>query len=169
MDHPYSRFAEAVQIIRPLLDGEEVTFSGRFWGTTGARIRGIETHRIPLMIAAQGPKSIDLAFRYGDIWNAVDLSGTPNASQVAERVAVADRASSDHGRAVERSVDLMVSPVPMREMDDIPIITGSSSEIIEALASFAEAGFSEVHCYGPAPSEIDGDQWLPIVDGVHAL
>lgn len=169
MDYPYSRFAEAVRIIRPLLDGEEVTFNGRFWKTTGARIRGIENHRVPLMIAAQGPKAIDLAFRYGDIWNAVDLSGTPNTAQVTERVALANDAYADHGRAVGRSVDLMVSPVPMPGMADMSVITGSSSEIIEALARFADAGFSEIHCYGPAPSEIKSDAWRPIIDAVHSL
>ena len=168
-DHPFSRFAEAVQIIRPLLDGEEVTYEGRFWKTTGTRIEGIDKYRIPLLIAAQGPKSIGLAFEYGDIWNAVELSGTPNPSEAETRIALADEASVLDGRSPLRSVSLMVSPVPIPGMEDANIITGSTDEIIETLASFAKAGFDEVLCYGPAPSTIGNDAWRPIVEAAHAL
>jgi alkanesulfonate monooxygenase SsuD/methylene tetrahydromethanopterin reductase-like flavin-dependent oxidoreductase (luciferase family) len=121
------------------------------------------------MIAAQGPKSIDLAFKHGDIWNAVDLSGTPDPSQLAERISVADTASAAHERSVQRSVDLMVSPVPLPGMSDVGIITGSAGEIVKALARFVEAGFNEVHCYGPAPSEIGDATWRTIVDAVHTF
>lgn len=169
MDYPFSRFKEAVEIIRPLLDGQEVTYNGRFWKTTGARIKGVDTQHIPLMIAAQGPKSIDLAFKHGDIWNAVELSGTPNPSELTERIGAADQASATQGRRLERSVDLMVSPVRMPGMDAIEFITGSTGQIIEALARFAEAGFDEVHCYGPAPSAIGDDSWRTIIDAVHSL
>ena len=169
MDHAFSRFSEAVEIIRSLLDGEEVTFEGRFWKTTEARIAGVEKHRIPLMIAAQGPKSVDLAFRYGDEWNAVDLSGMPDTSQLAASIAGANRAQSDHKRSLKRSVDLMISPVPMPGMNSIDMISGNTGEIVEAIHRFSEAGFDEVHCYGPAPSTIGSDVWRPIVEAVHAL
>lgn len=36
LDHPFSRFSEAVRIIRSLLDGEEVTYRGEYWKTTEA-------------------------------------------------------------------------------------------------------------------------------------
>ena len=169
LDHPYSRFAEAVEIIRPLLDGEEVTYRGRFWKTFEARVAGVEKHRIPLMIAAQGPKAIDLAFRYGDEWNAVDLSGIPDTSRLNERIAAADQASVAHQRSPRRSVDLMVSPGPTPGMENIPAITGSTAEMVEALARFSEAGFDEVHCYGPAPSVLGTDAWRPIIEAVHAM
>ena len=168
-DYPFSRFEESVEIVRRLLDGEEVTYDGRFWETAQASIKTVDNHRIPLMIAAQGPKSIDLAFKHADIWNAVDLSGTPNPSQLADRIAAADTAAATHGRAVKRSVDLMLSPVPTPGMDDVPIITGSTGEIIESLATFAEAGFDEVHCYGPSPAEVGGNSWQTIVEAVHTF
>lgn len=66
LDHPYSRFAESVKIVRSLLDGNEVTYEGRFWKTFESRVTGVTDHPIPLMIAGSGPKSIDLAMRYGD-------------------------------------------------------------------------------------------------------
>ncbi|MEN8240101.1 MAG: LLM class flavin-dependent oxidoreductase [Actinomycetota bacterium] len=169
VDHPYSRFVEAIEIMRALLDGETVTYEGRFWRTFEGRVAGVEDHAIPLTIAANGRKSIDLAFRLGDEWNVVDLSGTPDASMLADRITSADAAAMSSGREIARSVDLLVSPVPMPVMPEVPVITGSPGEMIEALGRFAEAGFDAVNCYGPSPAEVGATAWQQIVDAVHAL
>ncbi|MEN8041437.1 MAG: LLM class flavin-dependent oxidoreductase [Actinomycetota bacterium] len=168
-DHAYSRFAESVKIMRRLLDGEEVTDEGRFWRTTGARVTGIEQYRIPLVVGATGPRSIDLAFRYGDEWNTFDLSGTPVPSVLADRISAADAAQTEHHRQVRRSVDLMVSPAPMPGMEHVPTISGTPDDIVESLTSFHDAGFDEIHCYGPPPSVVGEVLWRPIIDGVHDL
>ena len=104
------------------------------------------------------------------------MSGTPpiyqehqNISQLTEQITTANQAAANQGRSLTRSVDLMVSPVPIPGMDDINTISGSTSEVVEVLNRFSDAGFAEVHCYGPAPSTIRSDAWRPIIEAVHSL
>lgn len=169
-DHGFSRFAESVEIVASLVRGGEATFEGRFWRVNEARIIGIESRDIPLMIGASGPRSIDLAFRWGDEWNTVEIA-EPTPENLAERVALADQAAAQYQRNIRRSVDLMVSPVPAwghPRIPSLPTITGSPEQIAESLLAFADIGFDEVHCYGPAPYQAGNAAWLRIIDLLHA-
>jgi len=73
-----ARLIEAVQIIRRLWSGEHVTFSGKYWQVDG-RLYDPPTARIPLYIAAGGPKSAYLSGRYADglIADPAQLSDNP--------------------------------------------------------------------------------------------
>ncbi|HZD21914.1 MAG TPA: LLM class flavin-dependent oxidoreductase [Acidimicrobiia bacterium] len=169
-DHGFSRFTESVEIVASLLKGGEVTFEGRFWRTNEARVMGIEARDVPLMIGATGRRTIDLAFRWGDEWNTVEIA-EPTPENLAERVALADKAAAQYQRSVRRSIDLMVSPVPAwghPHIPALPAITGSPEQIAESLLAFADIGFDEVHCYGPAPYQAGSAAWLRIIDLLHA-
>ena len=75
-DHRAGRFEEALGIIVPLLRGERVTFKGRWHDVDDAvlipppprpaRMPG----RIPVLVAARGDRTLRLAARYADAWNA---------------------------------------------------------------------------------------------------
>jgi G6PDH family F420-dependent oxidoreductase len=60
-------FAEAVQIIGALLDGECVSFHGRHFDVESARLWDLPDERIPIGIAASGPDACRLAGRYADM------------------------------------------------------------------------------------------------------
>jgi G6PDH family F420-dependent oxidoreductase len=60
-------FAEAVQIIRALLDGECVNFHGRHFDVDSARLWDLPDERVPIGIAASGPQACRLAGRYADM------------------------------------------------------------------------------------------------------
>lgn len=60
-----SRLVEAVKIIRGLWTGEHQHVEGRFWDVEG-RLYDTPASKIPIYIAAGGPKSAHLAGRYGD-------------------------------------------------------------------------------------------------------
>ena len=64
-----SRFAEAFEIIRRLLDGEHVTFSGRFYTVNDAVILPRPAHRIPLMIGSNGERMLAIALPHVRAWN----------------------------------------------------------------------------------------------------
>lgn len=62
----HEMFEEAVQIIRPLLDGETLTYSGNHFEVPEAYLWDRPDRPVPIAIAASGPSSCELAAEYGD-------------------------------------------------------------------------------------------------------
>jgi coenzyme F420-dependent glucose-6-phosphate dehydrogenase len=56
-----ARMAEALDIMRRLLDGEKLTYDGEFYTTDRARLYSPPLHQLPIFMAAGGPKSAVLA------------------------------------------------------------------------------------------------------------
>lgn len=52
-----SRMAEALEIIRRLLDGEKLDFKGDYYVTKAAKLYSPPVSRVPILMAAGGPKS----------------------------------------------------------------------------------------------------------------
>src|SRR3954471_24909480 len=70
-DHVYGRFAEALEIILPLLRQGRTDFEGTFHAARSLTQRpvGPRPGRIPIMIGAKGPKMLRLAALHADIWS----------------------------------------------------------------------------------------------------
>ena len=60
------RMAEALEIMRRLLDGEKLTFPGRYYQTDRARLYSPPVGRVAIWMAAGGPQSAALAARQAD-------------------------------------------------------------------------------------------------------
>ena len=88
-DHRVGRFEEAIRVVRPLLDAERVTFSGTFVSVDDAVLLPAPARRIPLLIAADGPRMLRLTARYADAWQAAWF-GVPD-----------DEYRAQHGRLLE--------------------------------------------------------------------
>jgi coenzyme F420-dependent glucose-6-phosphate dehydrogenase len=56
-----ARMTEALEIMRRLLDGEKVTFEGEYYTTDRAKLYSPPVGRVPILLAAGGPKSATLA------------------------------------------------------------------------------------------------------------
>jgi probable F420-dependent oxidoreductase len=149
-DHRVERFAEALQIIRPLLDGERVTFSGAYETVTDAVLLPRPARRPPLMVGATGPRMLGAALPHVDAWNTwYDVYGnTPEG--FAELNATIDEAARAAGRdpsQVERSACALVvldrgageRPIP----DGMAPVEGSADEIAAHLQALAAAGADE--------------------------
>lgn len=165
----FSRFSESLQVLTSLLKGEEVDFQGEHWRLEGARLLEAGGRRIPLMVGARGPKTIDLAFRLGDEWNTFELAD-PRPESLRDRVALADAAERRIERRIRRSLDVMVSfdgSTRNPGLPPLPAITGEAQEVAEQLLEFADLGFDEVHCYGAAPSQPGGEGWEIVVETLH--
>jgi alkanesulfonate monooxygenase SsuD/methylene tetrahydromethanopterin reductase-like flavin-dependent oxidoreductase (luciferase family) len=52
------RLGEALEIMRRLLDGEKLTFSGRYYQTDRAHLYSPPLGRVPIWMAAGGPRSV---------------------------------------------------------------------------------------------------------------
>jgi len=61
-----ARLIEAVQIMRALWTGKEVSFQGKYYQVPKARLYDVPAPPVPIYIAASGPKSMALAGQYGD-------------------------------------------------------------------------------------------------------
>jgi alkanesulfonate monooxygenase SsuD/methylene tetrahydromethanopterin reductase-like flavin-dependent oxidoreductase (luciferase family) len=102
------RLAEAVPLIRRLLDGERVTHEGRFYRLHDglATPRPVQP-RIPLLIGGSGPtKTLPLVARHADLWNAFGSRRTLAASDAILRDAC--RAIGRDPDEIERTVNLNV-------------------------------------------------------------
>ncbi|PZF89656.1 TIGR03557 family F420-dependent LLM class oxidoreductase [Micromonospora deserti] len=62
----HEMFEEALQIIRPLLNGETLTFSGNHYDVPDAYVWDRPDHPVPMAIAASGRQSATLAAEYGN-------------------------------------------------------------------------------------------------------
>ena len=58
-----ARMSEALEIMRRLLDGEKLTYAGEYYRTDRAKLYSPPVSRVPILMAAGGPKSARLAGR----------------------------------------------------------------------------------------------------------
>jgi alkanesulfonate monooxygenase SsuD/methylene tetrahydromethanopterin reductase-like flavin-dependent oxidoreductase (luciferase family) len=171
-DRFVSRYAEALEILVPLLRGNEVTFDGQFHRASAAAVtaRGPRPGRIPLMLGGLSPRTRVLAATHADIWSCyATTSSYPEAFvDVARQF---ERECERVGRdpaTIEKSVSVIVDtgaggPTD-RLMGGTPI-TGSNDEIIDAVARFLTIGFTRVEFWWGAvpPSMDDIESLAPII------
>jgi probable F420-dependent oxidoreductase len=148
-DHRVSRFAEALQIIRPLLQGRPVTFHGEWQHAADARILppGRRPGGPPILIAGKGPRMLDLVARYADAWNAAWYGRPETAHELRERIRRLHVALDAVGRpraAVELTAGIFVATAPGRDDRPREAITGSVDEIADSLAGYAALGISHL-------------------------
>ncbi len=60
-----ARMGEALEIMRRLLDGEKLTYEGSYYRTDRAKLYSPPIGKVPIWMAAGGPKSAELAARQG--------------------------------------------------------------------------------------------------------
>ncbi len=153
------RLAEAVPLLRRLLDGEAVTHEGRFYAFRDAVCapRPIQAH-LPILIGGSGPKkTLPLVARYADLWNAY---GTPEEVAAADAILrAACNAVGRDEREIERTVNLNVvirsnraeaerawagwltGHLPQEDERDLSA-GGSLEEAATTLARYRDAGFA---------------------------
>lgn len=101
----HDRFREFVELTDRLLREEQVTFHGRNYTAQDARMAPgcRQRPRVPLTVAAAGPRAMRLAVRYGDIWvtNGRSSQGGPPVAEtaaLARQTAAIDRLCTEAGR-----------------------------------------------------------------------
>ena len=153
------RLAEAVPLIRRLLDGEQVTHEGRFYRFDRAVCapRPVQAH-LPILVGGAGPrKTIPLVARWADLWNLFGSPAEVAASDVLLRAAC--EAIGRDEREIERTVSVNVVVRPTREAaeaawagwferyrprggDGRLDAAGSVADVVPSLAAYRDAGFA---------------------------
>ncbi len=110
-DHRASRFEEGFEIVRRLLDGERVTFEGRFQHARDAVLLPRPARRPPLMVGSTGTRVLAATLPHVDVWNTwYDWYGN-TAEGFGEKVREIDEACGRAGRdpaTLERSACVLV-------------------------------------------------------------
>jgi alkanesulfonate monooxygenase SsuD/methylene tetrahydromethanopterin reductase-like flavin-dependent oxidoreductase (luciferase family) len=162
-DHLASRFAEALQIIHPLLRIGRVDFTGTYYAAPDCEItpRGPRPAGPPLLLAGYGPRMLRLIARYGDMWNMAYMS---RVAQFARRLPDVEAACAAEGRdpaTLPATLTLAAAYPDLAPhtgfMEDEGFLTGAPEEIAAGLHAFAAAGVEHVmiHCEPAIPAALD--------------
>ncbi len=171
-DSRFARFEEGIEVVTRLLRHDEpVTFDGEYYRLRDALIlpRSPRPGGVPLVIGGNGARrTLPLAARYADEWNAVYLT----AGEFANLGGRLDELLEEAGRAPESVRRTLMTRVVFgrtradveRKLDGtglervpVAILAGTEGEIVERLGGLAEAGVERVMA-----------QWLE-VDDIDAL
>ena len=132
-DHRVSRFAEAVEIVVRLLDGEALTFRGDYYGVEDAALAPAPARRIPVLVASKQERMNGLTARWGDMWNTAWFRRPDD--RFDERRALFEQALAAQARPAEdvrQTVGILV------EEED------SAEDIAGALSAWHTAGIDHV-------------------------
>ena len=148
-NHRVSQFAEALEIIGPMLRTGTATFDGRWQHAADARLvpPGPRPEGLPILIAGKGPRMLELVARHADAWNAAWYGHPDDAAELRERLARLDEALDAAGRprdSIERTVGVFVAIAPGDDDRPEESIQGSVDEIGQALAGYAALGISHL-------------------------
>lgn len=144
-DHRVARFDEAVQIIAPLLRGENVTFSGRYHEAQEAVLAPAPGRRIPVLIAGEGPRILRLTARHADAWNTA-WYGAPD-ERLHRQLAALDRALHVEDRdptTLTRTVGMVVRDEDRGASADEGEFAGSVEELARAIDAYAALGIDHL-------------------------
>ncbi len=90
-----ARMTEALEIMRRLLDGEKLTFEGKYYRTDRAKLYSPPFGPVPILLAAGGPKSAALA---GAMAEGVITSVKDPAETIEKVVDPLESAAKDSGK-----------------------------------------------------------------------
>ncbi len=147
-----NRFRDTVQIVDAVLRGA-TSYSGTHWSGSGVTMApgSLQSPRLPLTLAAHGPRTLRIAGRYADVWNTVttrDLPADEVLALTGARTRLLDEAAVAAGRdpgSIRRSV--------LIGSDDWPALA-SAAAFRDAVLRYYEIGVSEVVLVHPGhPAE----------------
>jgi alkanesulfonate monooxygenase SsuD/methylene tetrahydromethanopterin reductase-like flavin-dependent oxidoreductase (luciferase family) len=146
-DHRGGRFEEAIRIIGPLLRGQTVTMAGSYYQVREAVLRPPPDRPIPILVAAQGRRTLRLTARYADAWNTA-WYGLPD-ELLHQRLAELHAALEAEGRdpaTLRRTVGMEVrDPAATGPGEDLGDGFGDSvDELARAIDAHEQLGFDDL-------------------------
>jgi alkanesulfonate monooxygenase SsuD/methylene tetrahydromethanopterin reductase-like flavin-dependent oxidoreductase (luciferase family) len=139
-DHRVGRFEEVVTALRTLLRGERVSVAGRWIGLEDAVVLPRPERRIPLLIASEGPRMLEITARLADAWQAAWFGG-PDEGFRGQRAALLETCAR-LGRT--NRIEIFAGVDANNETDDDPHLPIDASAIADALGLWAEEGVDHV-------------------------
>ncbi|HET9852604.1 MAG TPA: LLM class flavin-dependent oxidoreductase [Candidatus Limnocylindrales bacterium] len=139
-DHRVGRFEEVVSTVRPLLRGERVSVKGRWLELDDAVIVPKPEHEVPLLIASNGPRMLDITARLADAWQAAWFGAVSDEFRSERSALMAASEAAGRTQPMEIFVGIDVND----EEGDHPRVAGDAGAIADALTGWAEEGVDHV-------------------------
>ncbi|RIV38962.1 LLM class flavin-dependent oxidoreductase [Micromonospora radicis] len=145
------RFAEFTELLDAILREDGTTWRGDWFAAVGARNNPgcVQRPRVPFVMAANGPRSIRLAARFGQGWvtygaGGDDLDGWwAGVAELAERLDTTLAAEGREPTGLDRYLSL----------DGAPVFSLSSAQFFaDQVGRAAELGFTDVITHWPRES-----------------
>ncbi|SOX52677.1 TIGR03557 family F420-dependent LLM class oxidoreductase [Mycobacterium ahvazicum] len=165
---------EAVDVIRKLFTGKQISHHGRYFTVENARIYTLPTHEIPIYISGFGPRSARLAGRIGDGYQGImpsrellsefqQAGGAGKPSQAGFKVCYAETTEAGVRTAHELWPNdqlpgelAQTLPTPKHFEQAASLVTPSAvqeavpcgpdpEQYIERIRAFVDAGYDEVY------------------------
>jgi len=158
-DHRIERFEEALRIVVPLLEGKKTDFGGRFHQARDCELlpHGPRPGGPPILIGAFGPRMIELAVRYGSMWNGGYCGTMDTFAGLLHRFEAARDSAGETPGDIEASALVKVGWPDLAEIPAFfegEYVAGSAEDMAAAFHDFERAGVAHVMCqYHPNTSE----------------
>jgi probable F420-dependent oxidoreductase len=176
-DRRVSRFEEALGIIIPMLKGEAVTFSGKYYDVKEAVLvpRGPRPGGPPIWIGARKPRMLGLVAKYADAYNTDMLLNVDDTRAAEELFAIVDDACRQAGRDPSTLRRTSGCSLGLEGFQDVPagppsvILHGSNDRIVEMLAAHAALGVDHFTFWLHPWTLQSVERLAPIVEAAHKL
>ncbi len=160
------RFEEYVQIVSLLLSQEVTSFAGRYYQVEGSVMqpRPVQSPRPPLIVAALGPRMLQLAARHADIWNSLSFKPTfaDQVVETRERITAIDAACEAIHRdsaSLQRSYTMFDGQA--RPRGGRIAYYDSATVFAEQAATIIDLGITDIGLYYP----LNADQ-IPVFEEI---
>lgn len=143
-----ARLADQLDVLDRLLRGETVSISDGYYPTADASIeRPIQEPRPPIVVAAQGPRTIALAARYGEGWSS--LGGQPLFGDRLDDRGALDQARRHLDLLAEACIAVGRDPGTIRRsvMTWRTHAYASLGAMVDWVGSYRELGFDDFVLY----------------------
>lgn len=145
------RLEEGTQVIDRLLRGDVSDFSGQFTSYENAAMAPgcVQSPRLPLTVAGNGPRITKVAARLADTWNAwIDITDVDEFHRrMTERTAMLDDYLPEIGREPKTLTRSLLA------LDDAFDAWNDPGAVPELVDRFAPLGFTEFIFYPPSPRD----------------
>ena len=150
-----ARFGEYVELVGHLLAEGVTTYDGQYYQAKGAvMIPGsVQQPRLPIMVAALGPKMMHHAARHADIWNTMSFAADIDEqfAELNDRCTTMDEICADLGRdadSLRRSYTMFDATA--RAGGGVIRYYESDDLFTEMVGRATELGVTEISMYYPA-------------------
>jgi alkanesulfonate monooxygenase SsuD/methylene tetrahydromethanopterin reductase-like flavin-dependent oxidoreductase (luciferase family) len=145
-----THFIEGIRVIRELLDKERANFAGRWYTLTDATFEPKPVQSpLPILVGTSRPRMLRTVARYANEWNTW---GNPTlVATVTERFMAACEKEGRDPSTIRRSAQALVHIADndahrdslLAKITTDRAIVGTTSEIVDVIAQYAEAGLDE--------------------------
>ena len=151
-DHRVSRFAEDLEITARLLRGERMDFDGRWRTMREAVLMPPPDRRVPILVAAKGPRMLKLTATWADAWNTAWFGAVDE--RLRSRLAELDQACDEVGRdraTMRRTIGIKVGD-PGDGDGDATTLVGDTDAIERFFDELAAVGVDDAIVWSTSKS-----------------